>query len=102
MFKCLVIGALFAVLKKRAGKDVRKEFRAVFVCTVLYGLLNIVIEFVMGIVKMLFLGSNFAAAVAGSAVSIAATVINVVFLIAVILVIYLPVKRLYARAVGEM
>lgn len=102
VFKCLVIGALFAVLKKRAGKDVRKEFRAVFVCTVLYGLLNIVIEFVMGIVKMLFLGSNFAAAVAGSAVSIAATVINVAFLIAVILVIYLPVKRLYARAVGEM
>ena len=102
VFKCLVIGAPFAVLKKRAGKDVRKEFRAVFVCTVLYGLLNIVIEFVMGIVKMLFLGSNFAAAVAGSAVSIAATVINVAFLIAVILVIYLPVKRLYARAVGEM
>lgn len=102
VFKCLLIGALFAVLKKKAGKDEKKELRAAFFCTVLYGILNIVIEFVMGIVKMLLLGSNFAAAVAGSASSITATVINVIFLIAVISIVYLPVKKLYARTTWSM
>ena len=53
------------------------------ICTVLYGCMNILIEFVMGIVKMMILGSGFAAAAAGSAASIPATVVNVVFLILV-------------------
>lgn len=64
VIKCLLIGALFAALKKRAEGNVRKEYRDAMFCTVVYGCMNILIEFVMGIVKMMILGSGFAAAAA--------------------------------------
>lgn len=98
IIKCLLIGALFAVLKNRAGGDRKKEYRGAMICTVLYGCMNILIEFVMGIVKMMILGSGFAAAAAGSAASIPATVVNVVFLILAEALLYRPVERLYRRA----
>ena len=60
--------------------------------------MNILIEFVMGIVKMMILRSGFAAAAAGSAASIPATVVNVVFLILAEALLYRPVERLYRRA----
>lgn len=98
IIKCLLIGALFAVLKNRAGGDRKKEYRGAMICTVLYGCMNILIEFVMGIVKMMILGSGFAAAAAGSAAPIPATVVNVVFLILAEALLYRPVERLYRRA----
>ena len=98
IIKCLLIGALFAVLKNRAGGDRKKEYRGAMICTVLYGCMNILIEFVMGIVKMMILGSGFAAPAAGSAASIPATVVNVVFLILAEALLYRPVERLYRRA----
>lgn len=99
--KCLIIGVLFAALKKKAGGDRQKEYRDAMLCTVLYGCMNILIEFVMGIVKMMILGSGFAAAAAGSAASIPATVVNVVFLILAMALLYRPVERLYRRASGQ-
>ena len=59
VIKCLLIGALFAALKKRAEGNMRKEYRDAMFCTVVYGCMNILIEFVMGIVKMMILGSGF-------------------------------------------
>lgn len=97
IIKCLLIGALFAALKKRAERNVRKEYRDAMFCTVVYGCMNILIEFVMGIVKMMILGSGFAAAAAGSAASIPATVINVVFLVIAVALLYRPVEKLYRR-----
>ncbi len=99
--KCLIIGALFVVLKKKAEGDRRREYRDAMFCTVLYGCMNILIEFVMGIIKMMILGSGFAAAAAGSAASIPATVVNVVFLILAMVLLYRPVERLYRRASGQ-
>ena len=98
IIKCLLIGALFAVLKNRAGGDRKKEYRGAMICTVLYGCMNILIEFVMGIVKMMILGSGFAAAAPGSAALIPATLVNVVFLILAEALLYRPVERLYRRA----
>ena len=97
VIKCLLIGALFAALKKRAEGNMRKEYRDAMFCTVVYGCMNILIEFVMGIVKMMILGSGFAAAAAGSAASIPATVINVVFLVIAVALLYRPVEKLYRR-----
>ena len=97
IIKCLLIGALFAALKKRAEGDRCKEYRDAMFCTVVYGCMNILIEFVMGIVKMMLLGSGFAAAAAGSAASIPATVINVVFLVIAVALLYRPVEKLYRR-----
>ena len=46
---------------------------------------------------MMLLGSGLAAAFAGSLASIPATVINAVFMIIAIAVLYQPVKRIYNR-----
>lgn len=99
IIKCLLVGMIFAILKKKAEGDGRKEYTAAVVCAFIYGCMNVVIEFVMGIVEMMILGSGFAAAAAGSLASIPATVINAVFMIAAIAVLYKPVHKLYLRAV---
>lgn len=95
--KCLIIGALFTVLRSRAAGDKKKEFRGAMICAGLYGCMNIVIEFIMGIVEMMILGSGFAAAVLGSAASIPATVINVIFMMIAVFLLYRPVESLYRR-----
>lgn len=99
--KCLIIGAIFTLLKRKAQKDKRKQYTAAIICAVIYALMNIVIEFSMGIVKMMMIGSGFRAAVAGSAASIPATVINALFLVIAAAVIYKPVSTLYIRTAGQ-
>lgn len=97
VIKCLIIGAVFAALKMRADGDKKKEYRAAMLCAVLYGCMNIVIEFVMGVIKMMILGSGFSAAALGSAASVPATVINVIFMLAAVSLLYRPVESLYRR-----
>lgn len=97
VIKCLIIGAAFAALKMRADGDKKKEYRAAMLCAVLYGCMNIVIEFVMGVIKMMILGSGFSAAALGSAASVPATVINVIFMLAAVSLLYRPVESLYRR-----
>ena len=77
--------------------DKKKEYRAAMLCAVLYGCMNIVIEFVMGVIKMMILGSGFSAAALGSAASVPATVINVIFMLAAVSLLYRPVESLYRR-----
>lgn len=97
VIKCLIIGAVFATLKMRADGDKKKEYRAAMLCAVLYGCMNIIIEFVMGVIKMMVLGSGFSAAALGSAASVPATVINVIFMLAAVSLLYRPVESLYRR-----
>lgn len=97
--KCLVIGAIFAVLKRKADGDKNKEYTGAVICAVIYGCMNIVIELVMGAVKMMLLGSGFQAAVLGSAMSVPAAAINAVFMVVTIVVFYRPVKKLYSRMI---
>ena len=96
--KCLLVGCIFAVMKQKADGDRKKETAAVMICSVIYAVLNIVIEFVMGIVNMMLVGSGFAAAAAGSLSSIPATVINAVFMVIGVSLLYWPVKRIYVKA----
>lgn len=100
--KCLVIGALMGYFKKRAGDDQKKEYIGAVVCACVYALMNIVIEFGMGIVKMMILGSGFSAALLGSASSIPATVINAVFMAIAVSVIYVPVRSIFRKVVGTV
>ncbi|MGN1192710.1 MAG: ECF transporter S component [Dorea sp.] len=95
--KCLIVGAIFMILKKKAQGDKKKEYGYAIICAIIYGCMNIVIELVMGTIRMMILGSGFAAAVAGSVASIPATVINAVFMIIAIAVLYQPVKSIYRR-----
>lgn len=95
--KCLIVGAIFSIMKKRADGNKTKEYTSAVICAVIYGCLNILIELVMGTIKMMILGSGFAAALMGSVVSIPATVINAVFMIVAIAVLYKPVESIYKR-----
>lgn len=97
VIKCLIIGTVFAILKVKAAGDKKREFRAAMICAGLYGCMNIFIEFFMGILEMMILGSGFAAAVLGSATSIPATVINVIFMMVAIFLLYRPIETLYRR-----
>lgn len=100
--KCLIAGALMAYFRKRARGDRKKEYIGAVVCACVYAAMNIVIEFVMGIVKMMILGSGFQAALLGSASSIPATVINAVFMAVAVSVIYVPVRSIFQKVVGAV
>lgn len=97
IIKCLIVGAIFAILKQKADGNKKKEYIYAVICAVIYGCLNIIIELVMGTVKMVVIGSGFAAALAGSIASIPATAINAAFMVVAIAVIYKPVSNIYNR-----
>ena len=88
--KCLIIGVIFASLKEKA-------YTGAIISAVIYGCMNVLIELVMGTVKMMILGNGLAAAIAGSVISIPATVINAVFMVIAIAILYQPVKKVYGR-----
>lgn len=97
IIKCLIVGAIFAILKEKADHDKKKEYMGAIISAVIYGCMNILIELVMGTVRLMLLGSGLPAAIAGSVMSIPATVINAVFMIAAIIILYQPVRKVYGR-----
>ena len=95
--KCLLVGALFAWFRKRADGDQKKEYQGAVICSIVYAVLNIFIEWGMGILGLVLTGSGIGAAVAASTASIPATVFNAVFMAVAVSILYLPVKRIYQR-----
>ena len=95
--KCLIVGAIFVVLKKKADGDKKKEYGAAVLCAVIYGCINIILEFLMGTLAMVMVGSGLGAAAVAAFTSLPATVINAVFMVIAIAVLYEPVKRVYVR-----
>lgn len=95
--KCLFVGAVFELFKKEAGSDQKKEYKGVIICSVIYGFLNILIEWAVGVAGLVITGSGWNAAVAASTVSIPATVFNAIFMVVAVAVLYLPIKRMYQR-----
>lgn len=95
--KCLILGMVFAAFKKKANGDKHREYIGAVISSIVYGCMNIVIELVMGTVKMMILGNGLHAAIAGSVISIPATVINAVFMVIAIAILYQPVKNVYTR-----
>lgn len=97
LVKCLIAGVIFDVLKRKADGDRKKEYTGAVICAVIYGCMNVMIELIMGTVRMMILGSGLSAAIAGSVVSIPATVINAVFMVIAIAALYPSVKKIYVR-----
>lgn len=95
--KALIVGAIFVWLKKKAEDNRTKEYQAAVICSVIYGIFNVIIELAAGTVKMVILGSGISAAFAGSLASIPATIINALFMIIAIAILYRPVSTLYKR-----
>ena len=95
--KCLIVGALFMMLKKKSDGDKKKEYGAAVVCAFIYGCINVIMEFTMSTIAMMMVGSGFAAAAVAAFTSLPAPVINAVFMVIAIAVLYQPVKKIYVR-----
>ena len=97
----VVIGALFLLLKKQANGNQKKEYIYAVICAALYGILNILLDFVWNTVELVIAGSNLQAAITAELTSIPATMFNAVFTVIGIAVLYAPVKEAYRRAIKE-
>lgn len=99
IIKCLLVGTIFAILKKKAGDDAQKEYIFAVVCAAIYGVTNIVVDFIWSVIELVIIGNPLATAIAEEITSIPATIINAVFTVIGIAILYMPVKSAYRRVV---
>ena len=92
LLNCFFAGTAFSLLTKKANGDGRKEFTAV-----VYGISNVVIDFLWSTCELVILGSALPAALTAELTAIPATIINAVFTVIGIAVLYIPVKGAYRR-----
>ena len=97
IIKCLLVGAVFAVMKRRAAGERKKEYMAAVFCAALYGITNIAVDFVWSVAELVLLGSTLSAALAAEVMSIPATIINAGFTVIGIALLYIPVSSAYRR-----
>ncbi len=97
ILNCLVAGTVFTLLKARAGGEGKKELTAAVASAAAYGLSNVVIDFVWSTCQLVLLGSDLRAALVAELSSIPATIINALFTVVGIALLYLPVRGAYRR-----
>ena len=98
IIKCL--GMIFQSLKKKAQGDAKKEYGYAVLCAAIYGIMNIIVDFIWSTVELVVLGSSWSAALAAEITSIPATIINAGFTVVGIAILYVPVKKAYKRILG--
>ena len=97
IIKCLLVGAIFVALKKKADGNIKKEYLFAVICAAIYGVTNIVVDFIWSVAELVITGSTLPAALAAEITSIPATIINAVFTIIGIAILYVPVTSAYKR-----
>lgn len=97
ILNCLVAGTVFTLLKARANGEGKKELTAAVASAAAYGLSNVVIDFVWSTCQLVLLGSDLRAALLAELSSIPATIINALFTVVGIALLYLPVRGAYRR-----
>ena len=98
IIKCLLVGFIFLALKKLA-KNARQEYIFAVICAAIYGITNIIVDFFWSIGELMLAGSTFQAAFTAEITSIPATIINAVFTVIGIAILYIPVRTAYRRVV---
>ena len=101
IIKCLFVGCLFLVFKKAAAGNKKKEYTFAIISAAIYGVTNIVLDFIWNTVELVIMGSGFKAAFMAELTSIPATIINAVFTVVGIAVLYMPAKAAYSRIVKK-
>ena len=99
IIKCLLVGAIFVALKKKAAGNARREYLFAILCAAIYGITNIVLDFIWSTTELVIAGSSLNAALIAELTSIPATIINAGFTIAGIAILYLPVRSAFSRIV---
>lgn len=97
IIKCMFVGTVYGLLKKKADGNVRKEYMYGVICAAIYGVTNIVVDFIWSVGELMVLGSSFGAAFAAEVTSIPATMINAVFTVIGIAILYMPITSAYSR-----
>jgi len=95
VINCLLTGTLFAILVKHVVDNKKKEYFSALLCAGVYGVLNIVIDFIWSTAELMITGSSLPAAIAAELTAIPATIINSVFTAVGIALLYVPVKKGY-------
>lgn len=99
VIKCLLVGTIFTALKKKANGNKKKEYKFAVICAVIYGVTNIIVDFIFSTIELMIAGSSLNAAIAVEITSIPATVINAIFTVIGIAILYVPIKNAYDRIV---
>lgn len=97
IIKCLFVGCIWGLLKKKAAGNKRKEYIFGVVCGAIYGVSNIVVDFIFSTIELVIAGSGLSAAITAEITAIPATIINAVFTVIGIAILYVPVKTAYDR-----
>lgn len=100
ILNCVLSGLVYAALKKKAAGDSGKEYRAGVIAAAVYGVSNVVIDFVWSTCQLVIVGSSLPAALAAEVTAIPATIINSVFTVIGISLLYVPVKEAFKRVLG--
>lgn len=101
IIKCMLVGTIFGVLRKKANGDARKEYSFAVLCAAIYGVTNIVVDFIWSAAELVIMGSTLGAALTAELTAIPATIINAVFTVIGIAILYVPVKAAYTRVMGK-
>jgi len=91
--RCLVVGLIFAAMTKNR----KKTYGCAIVASVIYGVVNIIFDFIWSTMELVIMGSTLSAALAAELTSIPATIINAVFTVVGTALLYVPVKSAYDR-----
>ena len=93
--KCLVVGVIFLAFKNKFEGSPKKIYSCAVICAAIYGVTNIVLDFVWNTVELVIMGSGLQAALMAELASIPATIINAVFTVVGIAIMYYPVTKAY-------
>ena len=75
IIKCLLVGMIFQSLKKKRLREMRRRNMVIAVlCAAIYGITNIIVDFIWSTVELVVLGSSWSAALAAEITSIPATI----------------------------
>lgn len=97
IIKCLLVGLLFEAMRKKTDGSLKSEYKYAVLSAVIYGVTNIIVDFLWNTTELVILGSPLAAALSSELISIPATIINAGFTIIGMALLFIPVKSAYKR-----
>lgn len=97
---CVVTSLAVKALRSAYADGKEKAVRNAAVCAAIYGVLNVIIDFTWNAAALVITGSSLTAALAAELTSIPATVINSVFTVIGVTILYVPVKSAFLAIGG--
>lgn len=97
IIKCMLVGILYEKMIKKVAGDKKKESLCAILCAAVYGVTNIVVDFIWSTAELVIVGNTLGAAISAEITSIPATIINAVFTVIGTAILCVPVKAAYNR-----